>query len=390
MIWRRVPPVVSPIATRSILAATRGATRGTSRVSTTDLAARFEADECLLTDSGTSALVIALRLSVPRGAVVAFPAYACIDIIAAAQRADVRVALYDMHPETLGPDLDSVRRTLRTGARALLAAPLFGYPQDMGQLAAVASEHDVPLIEDAAQAAGGRIGGRRIGAFGDVSVLSFGRGKGMTTGNGGALLLRGVRASEWGARAREQMRPGSRGMDVVIGLAAQWLLARPGAYGIPAAIPALKLGEMVYRPAHEPREMSAAATSVLPTALAMDDLEVRRRQQRATQYLSAIDGARLRAICSSPDAQPGYLRLALLRSSDARPADARLGITRGYPVTLDEHPETGRVLAHSPMNIDGARQLRDRLLTLPTHSRVDAADAERIVSWLKDRGMRAT
>src|SRR5439155_18756167 len=81
--WRHVPPVYSPIAVASLRDATL-ATFGVRRRSAIaeELRRRFEARELILTDSGTSALVIALRVAVPSNGVVAMPAYCCIDIIA--------------------------------------------------------------------------------------------------------------------------------------------------------------------------------------------------------------------------------------------------------------------------------------------------------------------
>ncbi|MDQ3520445.1 MAG: DegT/DnrJ/EryC1/StrS family aminotransferase, partial [Gemmatimonadota bacterium] len=76
------------------------------------LTERFGAQAVALTDSGTSALVLALRLAAGAGGTVAFPGYACIDLAAAARFAGVRVRLYDVDPASLSPDLDSVRRTL--------------------------------------------------------------------------------------------------------------------------------------------------------------------------------------------------------------------------------------------------------------------------------------
>src|SRR5688500_11911894 len=118
VIWRRVPPVVSPIAARSVFDAGRAALRVRHvrpDALATDIARMFGADECILTDSGTSALVLALRMAVPTGELVSLPGYVCIDVTAAAQRAGVRVMLYDIHPETLSPDLDSVSRTIAAG-----------------------------------------------------------------------------------------------------------------------------------------------------------------------------------------------------------------------------------------------------------------------------------
>jgi len=386
VIWRRVPPVVSPIAARSVFDAGRAALlprHVRPDALAADIARMFGADECILTDSGTSALVLALRMAVPTGELVSLPGYVCIDVTAAARRAGVRVMLYDIHPETLSPDLDSVSRTIAAGARAVVVAPLFGYPPDMRELLSLTASHGIPLIEDAAQAAGGRIQEKRLGAFGELSVLSFGRGKGTTAGAGGALLLRGPRTNTWASRARAQLRDARRGASQTVGLAAQWLLARPALYSIPASIPLLKLGEMVYRPAPEPRAISLAAAAVLPTAFSLDALEVRRRIEHATALAAAtLPSRRFRAIRSTPDASPGYLRLAILQTDGPRRAEPRLGVMGGYPITLDEHPETQKLLVTDQPPIPGARVLRDRLITLPTHSRVSAGDVARLAEWL--------
>ena len=60
------------------------------------------------------------------------------------------------------------------------------YPRLLRALAAMGGDADA--AEDAAQEAGATLHGRRLGSFGDLSVLSFGRGKGVTGGGGGALL----------------------------------------------------------------------------------------------------------------------------------------------------------------------------------------------------------
>ena len=68
------------------------------------LRARYAATDVVLTDSGTSALILALQALVPAGGTVAYPAYACIDLTAAALGAGMRVRLYDLDPATLSPD----------------------------------------------------------------------------------------------------------------------------------------------------------------------------------------------------------------------------------------------------------------------------------------------
>jgi dTDP-4-amino-4,6-dideoxygalactose transaminase len=345
----------------------------------------FRAREVILTDSGTSALLLALQATVRPAALVAMPGYACIDIIAAAIGAGVRVALYDVDPKTMTPDADSVRRVLQGGAEALVVAPLYGYPPSMSTLSALASEHGVPLIEDAAQGAGGTIDGMRVGVFGDLSILSFGRGKGTTGGSGGALLIRTDRFADEGKHARKKLPARRRGGREIIALAAQWLLARPSLYGIPASVPALKLGEMVYRAPQNPKAISDTAATVLRSALSLDDAEVGARRRHAGELTQVISTAqRFSAIRVVDGADPGYLRFAILDETGNSTPAPNLGAVRGYPITLDEHSATMTVLDRMREPLNGARVLRDRLFTLPTHSRVTRHDIARIAEWVSD------
>jgi perosamine synthetase len=385
MILRRVPPVLSPVTPRTILRAATAAVRPTQDdVESLErtLSATFDAPEVLLTDSGTSALVLALEAMSAPGGVVAIPGYACIDLIAAAIRARRPVMLYDVDPDTLAPDLRSLRAVLERGATAVVVAPLYGYPVDTGAVQALADEFAVALIEDAAQAAGSTLGGKRVGSHGHVSVLSFGRGKGTTAGSGGALLVRRPSLLPWARDEKRRLRATLRDHRNVVALGAQWLLGRPSLYGIPASIPMLRLGEMVYHEAREPRHLSASAAAALRVSLTLDDAEISCRRSHATILTAQMSG-RYRAIRPVPGAVPGYLRLAIrdLRA-DVTSTRVDLGVMRGYPITLDEHAATREVLMPDNVAIPGARILRDRLITIPTHSRVGPRDLAGLSAWL--------
>lgn len=382
MIGRRIPPVYSPVVPSSLLTAALGFPD--TRVTLERwLLETFHAQHAVLTDSGTSALVLALRLSYNRRP-VAMPGYACIDIIAAAERAGVAVVLYDTDAATLSPDIASLRQVLEAGARTIVVTPLFGYPVDIAAVSALASEFGATVLEDAAQGAGAELNGSRVGEGGDLTVVSFGRGKGSTGGSGGALLARRrdlVDAlREHGARLQTSH---ARAFDVVA-LAAQWLLARPWLYALPAAIPSLQLGQMVYHPAREPARLPAMNARILSSAMKRDPHEVSLRRARAAHLSEAADrGRRLQPIAPIPGATPGYLRLA--GRSPGRAQDIPvMGIVRPYPITLAEHDVTRRVLLRPPGSLSGAVDLRDRLLTVPTHSRLAMRDVERIARWLSE------
>jgi perosamine synthetase len=386
VIPRQQLPVAAPIAARSLVQAMGRALsrRGAQATVAEQLASAFGAARAILTDSGTSALVLALRLTVGEGRTVALPAYGCIDLAAAARFARVRVRLYDIDPQTLNADLASLERTLRRGVDAVVITHLYGYPAEVPAITALCAARGVKVIEDAAQSAGGDLAGTRLGSFGPLTVLSFGRGKGLTCGRGGALLSFD---SEW-TNALEHAAAGrtaaaEAGWGEIGATAIQWLIGRPSVYSIPASIPGLRLGEMIYRPAHEPRALSNAAASLLTDALRSADAELRMRRINARELTQAGEGcADLRLVRPIAGASPGFLRFPLLDGAGRRPAP-RLGILRGYPRALHEQPELAPSLCVGEPLMTGALELRRHLFTLPTHSLVSIHDREKMAAWMR-------
>ena len=385
MSLRWIPPVYSPVTPGSLVAGLAAAVALRSderRRLAAALTTRYAATDAVLTDSGTSALVLALRSVIPKGGAVAVPAYACIDLTSAALGSNVRVRLYDVDPLTLSPDLDSLRKTVARGVDAIVVAHLFGYAADVAGARRIADEHGLPLIEDAAQGAGGSIFGQKLGSFGDLTILSFGRGKGLTGGSGGALLVRGKRFSDAVIEAGANLPTGSTGLSDVTRLAAQWMLGRPTVYRLPASIPALRLGEMVFRPPRPPRGISRAAATLVIGAIALEDYELRVRRAHAAQILWSLRSTKVAPIHAIAQSEPGYLRLALLDRRGSVRSRRSLGIARGYPMTLDQHAELQPLLVAGERAGLGSVELRDRLLTVPTHSHVHAPDVDHVVDAL--------
>ena len=345
---------------------------------------RYGAPSVVLTNSGTSALVLALRLSAGVDGVVGMPGYACVDLAAAARRAGVRVRLYDLDPVTLGPDLGSIEALMKRGASAIVVAHLYGYPADVPAVRVLATQYGAVVIEDAAQGAGGALLGKRLGSFGDLGVLSFGRGKGLCAGGGGALLGFGDR---WEKAVDAVALPsGGRGLPGVAKSVVQWALGRPALYGIPSMLPWLHLGEMVFHEATEPRGMSLAACSMLPSALALETIELSTRRTHARQLdRVAATSSTVGMSIAIADAVPGYLRYAVRDLAGGRAAVPSLGILQPYPQTLAEQPELQPVLISGEPPTRGATELRRALYTLPTHGFVREADLAALAEWLEGR-----
>ena len=389
MTWRRQPPVLSPVSSRALVdgvGAVVGFRPGAHEEVSAALRRRYGCLDALLTDSGTSALILALRRMVPRGGTVAYPAYACIDLTTAALGAGVRVRLYDVDPATLSPDLDSVRATIRRGVDAVVVAHLYGYPADMIGVRRLAAEQGVAVIEDAAQGAGGTLHGAALGSLGDTAILSFGRGKGTTCGSGGAILVRTPELADWTSNVRSDLHAGSRGTMEVLTLAAQRVLSHPYLYAFPASMPGLNLGEMVYHHPRPPRAMAAAGAAILRWTLELETREVSGRRARAKDLLSRVreipDVIAARPI---PGGESGFLRLALIDKGGTRMPRSDLAALRGYPMTLDQHPQLQRLLLPGERAGKGSHFLRDRLFTVPTHAYFGRPDLARLAEWLGTR-----
>ena len=378
-----VAPRITPTSLFGAAVALLGPRGKDLRVLASELRQRYSASECVLTDSGTSALVLALRHMLPEDGIIALPGYGCVDITSAVRFAGIRVRLYDVDPDTMSPDLDSLKRVLERGVQAVLVAHYYGYPADVAAVRALTSSFGVPILEDAAQAAGGSVEGMLLGSLGDASILSFGRGKGLFGGRGGALLVRSLSD----APTLDLSLGSRRGVAEWCGAAAQWALGRPELYALPASIPALRLGEMVYRPAREPRTLSTAAASLVRASLEAEAHERDLRMRKAAVYAAlAHDAKQLTPIRPIEGAEPGYLRFAVIDRSGLRRPAARLGIMSGYPRTLGEQTELTPQLMPRGTAIPGAEQLCRSVFTLPTHIRVDRTDLMNLQRWIYHAG----
>lgn len=72
--------------------------------------------------------------------------------------------------------------------KGVIPVHLYGMPARMNEIIAIAEKYEIPVVEDAAEALGSSINGKKCGTFGDMSILSFNGNKIITTSGGGALV----------------------------------------------------------------------------------------------------------------------------------------------------------------------------------------------------------
>ncbi len=144
---------------------------------------------CAGVGSGTSALVIALRaLDVGPGDEVITAANTFVATAAAIAQIGAKPVLCDVNPATrnLDPDLLSMAISRRT--RVIIPVHLYGCPADMDPIGQLADNHDIWILEDAAQAHGAAYRGARTGSIGRMAAFSFYPGKNLGAyGEAGAI-----------------------------------------------------------------------------------------------------------------------------------------------------------------------------------------------------------
>jgi dTDP-4-amino-4,6-dideoxygalactose transaminase len=150
-----------------------------------------QAEHAVATANGTAALHTALAAGgIGPGDTVVTSPFSFIASANAIRFVGAEPAFVDIDPATYTLDPAGVDRVLQSKPEidAILAVHLYGLPAPVDQLAELASDHDVRLIEDAAQAHGASIDGQPVGTFGDVGCFSFYPTKNMTTGEGGMVV----------------------------------------------------------------------------------------------------------------------------------------------------------------------------------------------------------
>jgi dTDP-4-amino-4,6-dideoxygalactose transaminase len=140
--------------------------------------------------NGTDALSIALRcLGVGPGDEVICPAYTFFATPETISSVGAIPVFADVDPATSCLDVDDVRSRITGRTKAIVPVHLFGQAADMAAINALAREHDLVVLEDAAQAWGAEQDGRKAGAFGDAATFSFFPTKNLPCFGDGGLIV---------------------------------------------------------------------------------------------------------------------------------------------------------------------------------------------------------
>lgn len=139
-------------------------------------------------NNGTTALHLALvALDLQPGDEVIIPTVTYIATANAVQYCGATPVLADVLPDTMNLDPSDIERRITSRTKGIIPVHLYGHPAEMEAINAIANRHGLWVLEDAAEAHGAEVNGKRVGSLGRCATFSFFGNKIITTGEGGMI-----------------------------------------------------------------------------------------------------------------------------------------------------------------------------------------------------------
>jgi len=394
-VQRTLPPSAAPINWRDLVHGLVSILRPqtTMRRLEAEFRQYFGVKHVWFVSSGKAALSLILQAlhSLSGRQKVVTPGYTCFSVPSAVVRARLSVTLCDVDPKSFDLDYDQLTQMADSTVLCVLATHLLGIGVDVPRIVEICRHRGIFVVEDVAQAFGGDRDGRPFGTMGDVAFLSFGRGKNISCGSGGAILSNDDRIGE--AITREYARLPE---ESVFGMLKNWLevaatqlLITPSYYWLPAGLPFLKLGETKFDTDFLVTRMDSVRAGLLRGWKERLVHATASRVIHAEQEMRLLASSPAQPIKPSGRSHSVYLRLPLLmRSKEEKEALCRasveqgLGVSSMYPSSVQYIAELRTALESQP--VPQATMIAERLVTLPTHELLSGADLARICSAVQD------
>lgn len=171
-------------------------------------------------NSGTSALHLAIHaLQIERGAEVILPSFTFSALLNVILPEGFRPRFVDVDPITFNATPEIIEAAITSRTQLILAVHTFGFPLDADALVKMAKRNSrgrarpIHLLEDACEALGTEVHGRKAGNLGKAGLFAFYPNKQITTGEGGMLVTSNRKIAAAAARLRNQGRDPRRGWN---------------------------------------------------------------------------------------------------------------------------------------------------------------------------------
>jgi dTDP-4-amino-4,6-dideoxygalactose transaminase len=315
------------------------------------------------TTSCTDALELSsLLLDLSPGDEVVVPAYAFVSTANAFALRGARPVFADVREDTLNLDERSLEPLIGERTRAIVLVHYNGVACEMDAILALAERHGVPVIEDNAHGLFARYRGRYLGSLGTLATLSFHETKNFTCGEGGALL---VNDPSLAARAEILRDKGTNRQQLFRGEVDKYTWVDLGS--------SFALSDMLAAFLYAQLEQRESIQRVRK--------EVWQRYDRALRGRVEGRGVRLPTVPSHCE-QGYHMYYMLLPSAEARTGLIEhlrgVGAHSVFHYTPLHLSRMGRALGGRPGQCPVTERVSERLLRLPFHNALGAADQRRV------------
>ena len=146
--------------------------------------------KALITTSGTSALEMAAILcDIHPGDEVIMPSYTFVSTANAFVLRGAKIVFVDIRPDTMNIDETLIEEAITEKTKAIVPVHYAGVACEMDTICKIAKQHNLYVVEDAAQAVNAFYKGKALGSIGDFGCFSFHETKNYSSGEGGAILI---------------------------------------------------------------------------------------------------------------------------------------------------------------------------------------------------------
>jgi dTDP-4-amino-4,6-dideoxygalactose transaminase len=324
-----------------------------------EIATYCDSRHAIACGSGTDALVLALMaVGVQPGDEVITSPFTFFATAGSIHRVGAIPVLVDIEPTGFNLCPEQVAQAITPLTRAIMPVHLFGQCADMEPLWRLSVQHNIPLIEDAAQAIGAEYRGRRAGVLGTVGCFSFFPTKNLGgAGDGGIMTTDDDAIAERLRRLRVHGDAGGYNHSEV---------------GFNSRLDALQ-------------------ASVLRVKLRKLDSWTAGRQQNARRYAELIRNAQLLDAVELPTTLPDrrhvFNQFTMRVRGDQRDEvmasmrDQQIGCAVYYPIPLHLQP-CFKHLGYTPGDLPEAERAAAEVLSLPIYSELPSEHQERVVDGL--------
>ena len=161
-----------------------------TKLVTDELCKLLNINHLLLTTSCTSALEMsAILLNIKDGDEVIAPSFTFVSTVNAFVLRGAKIVFVDIKPDTMNIDEDFLESAITTKTKAIVVVHYAGVACNMDKIMQIANNHNLFVVEDAAQAVMAKFKDRYLGTIGDLATFSFHETKNYTMGEGGALAI---------------------------------------------------------------------------------------------------------------------------------------------------------------------------------------------------------